>query len=563
MPDHPRLACLFVPLFPLAARLRSEPNLAGETVVLLEGNGTAARVVAASRPARRAGIRPGQTLSQARALVPKLVARARDRESECASQDALADVAETFSPRVESPGGGVVYLDATGLERHFPTEKELARALAAAAQKAGLPARVGLARSKLAARIAAEASTDEPTIVADGEEPRFLAPLPLARLAPHLDVAEALARWGIRSIGELARLPEAEIASRLGRLGQELHETACGYDPHPLVPRLPPPLFREAMELEWPVVTLEPFLFLAHAALERLSKRLESHGLAATKLELELGLEPDGHDLRTIDLPAPTRDPKTLLTLTRLGLEARPPGAPVSRFGFVAHPDRPRRAQLTLFGPPALSPDKLATTIARLAALLGADRVGSPRPADSHSPGSGFTVDFAPPPPPDLRRPARKGRGLLAVRVLRPAVPLEVVVAEDVPQREWTPDKPDRWRVPEERFGPPREGDDWPRVAEGVDRAADENVRADNRSAIAAGTASAPRAAAAPAPGVPAAVAASVPAATTAPRDSSRLAPLSIRVLPPTEAGAPPPPAPFIYFGVVVKGEVTNLVLNF
>ena len=74
----PRLACLVVPLFPLAARLRSEPALKDEAVVLCEGNGTAAHVVAATRKARKAGIRPGFTLPQARALVPDLLARARD-----------------------------------------------------------------------------------------------------------------------------------------------------------------------------------------------------------------------------------------------------------------------------------------------------------------------------------------------------------------------------------------------------------------------------------------------------------------------------------------------------
>ena len=53
------IACLFVPLFPLAARLRSEPELKEEAVAILEGNGNAARVIAATRGARRTGIQPG------------------------------------------------------------------------------------------------------------------------------------------------------------------------------------------------------------------------------------------------------------------------------------------------------------------------------------------------------------------------------------------------------------------------------------------------------------------------------------------------------------------------
>src|SRR5438552_2434214 len=109
------LACLFVPLFPLAARLRSEPELKGDAVAVFEGNGNAACVVAATRPARRAGLQPGMTLPQARALLPGLIARARDHESERAAQEALLEIADTFSPRVEDAGEGVVYFDLEGL----------------------------------------------------------------------------------------------------------------------------------------------------------------------------------------------------------------------------------------------------------------------------------------------------------------------------------------------------------------------------------------------------------------------------------------------------------------
>ena len=429
----PRIACIHLPLFPLAARLRSEPELLREALVVVEGSGNAARVVAATRLARGAGIRPGLTLPQARALCPKLVARPRDEECERAAQEALLEVAESFSPRVEDAGEGEAFLDVEGIERHFKGESpelDLGRSLIAAAEKAGLPARVGIASSKLAARVAA-GLPDSPVVVRDGEEASFLAPLPLARLAPEVEMAGILESWGIRSVGELAKLPKERVASRLGRLGRELHATARGLDPRPLIPREPPPVFSEGMNLEWPLVSLEPFLFVGRTALERLCQRLESQGLACTRLSLDLRLEPDGNQTRSIDLPAPTRDAKTLLTLIRLDLEARPPGAPVAGFTFSAHPDRPREAQLSLYGPAALSPDRLATTLARLFALLGPDRVGSPRPVDGHRPERFELVEFAPPPPPEVRREPRAGRGLLAVRVLRPPIRLEVLTEEE------------------------------------------------------------------------------------------------------------------------------------
>lgn len=450
-----RIACLAVPLFPLAARLRSEPDLVREAVVVVEGNGNAARVVAATRLARDAGVRPGSTLPQARALCPKLVARARDEACERAAQEALLEVAESFSPRVEDAGGGLVFLDLAGMELHFrsrespgtaasgshgegespgtPEDLAMGRALAAAAEAAGLPARVGIAASKLAARIAA-GLPESPVVVPPGEEAAFLAPLPLGRLAPEAGVATTLERWGVRSIGDFARLPKSQVASRLGAIGRELHATARGLDPKPLVAREPPATFEEGMSLEWPLVTLEPFLFVGRSALERLCQRLESRGLACAQLGLSLRLEPDGHQERAIDLPAPTRDVKTLLTLVRLDLEARPPGAPVAGFAFVAQPDRPREAQLSLYGPAALSPDKLASTVARLFALLGPGRVGSPRPAAGHGPERFALVEYAPPPPPPVRRAPRAGRGLLAVRVLRPPIGLEVTTGGPGPE---------------------------------------------------------------------------------------------------------------------------------
>src|SRR3954453_503150 len=110
-----RTACLLLPLFPLAARLRSEPELLREALVVVEGNGNAARVVAATRLARAAGVRPGLTLPQARALCPKLVARPRDADCERAAQESLLEVAEAFSPRVEDAGDGIAYLGAGGI----------------------------------------------------------------------------------------------------------------------------------------------------------------------------------------------------------------------------------------------------------------------------------------------------------------------------------------------------------------------------------------------------------------------------------------------------------------
>lgn len=443
-----RVACFLVPMFCLAARLRSEPDLRETALVITAGNGSHAHVVAATRRARKHGIVPGLSLPQTRAILPKVIARSRDAECERAAQEALLEIAERFSPRIEDAGDGIAFIDVTGMHIHFlppaedgsrddvvtTAEQILAHEAIRIAGLAGLPIRVGIGGSKLAARIAAELP-NSPHVVAAGEEREFLAPLPIARLSPELEAAAMLERWGLSSIGELARLPEGEVATRLGEIGRMLHYAARGIDARPIVPRKPPPVFEEGMDLEWPAVQLEPFLFVANAALDRLAQRLEASGFSCRRIEVTLRLEPDGFYHRAIDLPAPTRDVKTMLTLFRLDLEANPPGAPVAGFTFVAHPDKPRRAQLSLFGPPAMAPDKLAATIAKIASIVGRDRVGSPRTVDGHLPERFQMADYAPPAPPEMRRKPLRGRGLLGLRVIRPPVELEVLTSDDRPHR--------------------------------------------------------------------------------------------------------------------------------
>ncbi len=452
-----RVACLLIPLFPLAARLRSEPELAGEAVAVCEGNGSAARVAAASKPARQAGVRSGVTLAQARSILPTLIARGRDSGCERSAHEALLEAAWSLSPTVEDAGDDLIYADVSGMESLYPSasgERDLGQAAVMAAESLDLPIRIGIAGNKLAARIAAHLPTS-PTIVPPGEEERFLAPLPLHHLQLERRLAATFHRWGLSVIGDLARLPADRVASRLGEPGAHAHESASGVDPGPLVPHHLPPILSEAMELEWAVVTTEPLLYAMGQSLDRVRRRLERQDLACALLELELDLEPDGADHRTIRLPAPTRDMDAVLTLIRLDLESRPPRAPVVAFCCLVHPDRPRRGQLTLFGAPEIHPDKLAATLARLAARIGPDRVGSPRTVDGHRPERFEVAPFHPPPPPKLRRPPGRGRGLLVVRVLRPPVPLEVITEE---QRTPPPNDDYKLQIANCKLSPPSRG---------------------------------------------------------------------------------------------------------
>jgi len=424
-----RIACLYVPLFPLAARLRAEPELAGEIIAICEGNGSAARVVAASRPARKAGLRPGMSMAQARGILPALLARGRDPGCENSAHEALLETAWSLSPRVEDAELDLVFADVDGMHNLYDSEHDIGQAAEVTATAMDLPIRIGIAANKLAARIAAR-QPGSPTVVPAGGEVAFLAALPLRHLRLERRLAETLGRWGVTTLGGLARLPADRVASRLGPAGAAAHQSARGIDPQPLVPHQPSPTLTEGMELEWPVVTVDPLLAAVRQLLDRIRRRLEAHDLACALLELELGLEPEGSDRRTIRLPAPTRDVDALVALIRLELDAHPPGAAVAAFACFVHPNRPRRGQLTLFGAPQIHPEKLAATMARIAGRIGPDRIGAPQVSDGHLPERYDTATFDPPPAPKLRREPKNGRGLLAIRVLRPPVPIEVITEE-------------------------------------------------------------------------------------------------------------------------------------
>src|SRR6185295_18684285 len=200
---------------------------------------------------------------------------------------------------------GVVFLDAAGASHLLGTGGHLGTALVARAAKIGLEGRAGIGASMTVARLAAQRATDGVEDVPVGAELGFLAPLPLACLAPAPEIAATLERWGIRRLGELALLPAAEVANRLGPAGAALVRTARGEDERPLAPQPLPERIEEAMGLEWAIDTLEPLLFVLRGLLERTVARIGLDGIGCARLRLDLALDDRTRDARDVALAAP------------------------------------------------------------------------------------------------------------------------------------------------------------------------------------------------------------------------------------------------------------------
>ena len=425
-----RIACLLVPDLAVAAVVRATPDLAGLPLALTEGRGPHAGVVAASAAAQAHGVRPGRhSAAQARMITADLVLRARDVAAERTAMLALADVAMSCTERVEIAPDGAVLLDADGTRSLFGSEAGLATALVARGERVGLTARAAIASTATVARLAA-LHGDGCTVVPAGTELGFLAPFPLACLAPDDATAVTLGRWGVQRLGDLARLPEAEVATRLGARGAALLRTARGLDARPLLPNHTRREIEESLSLEHAIDTLEPLLFVLRGLVERAIDRLGLAGIGCVRLHLTLRLDDRSRDERTLALAAPTRDPKTLLTLLRLDVEGRPPRAAIDGLTLAVVPQSIRPTQLGLFVPTGPAPEQLATTVARLGVLCGADRVGSPVVVDTHVPGAAAVAPFVSPVP---EPSANTSDCRLMVRTVRPPKPLEVFSTRDEP----------------------------------------------------------------------------------------------------------------------------------
>src|SRR6266567_4446388 len=337
----------------------------------------------------------------------------------------FVNLAFSFSPLVEQTTPDTVVLDIEGQELLFGSPLDpkqaapanddiwwahkLANEITQRAVQIGLKVNVAVASNPDAAIHAARAFKGI-TVIPRGEELIRLGNLSLKLLDCSLamiekdsaqEIRETVELWGVRTFSDFARLPLPGIAQRLGQEGVRLHKLAQGRSERHLVLVQPPAGFKQSLELEHPITELEPLSFILSRLLNQLCANLHEYALATNELRLRLVSEPgaiatgscDDLDVipqqeRTISLPVPMRDPKTLLRLLLFDIEMRSPSAPIIAVAINAEPVKPRASQTGLFIPLAPEPETLEITLARLAKLVGAENVGSPELLDTHRPDS-------------------------------------------------------------------------------------------------------------------------------------------------------------------------------
>ena len=363
----------------------------------------------------------------------------------------LVAIARDFSPRLERHGSTSVVLDVGGLGRLLGDPETIARELQRAAAARGARVRIAVARTHTAARLLA-ACPERAKRVEGGDAAEAVASLPLdtlrvliedryagepnaAQLKATTMRLDTLRRWGLTTLGEVAALPVADLSERMGQHGVMLQRLAAGIDLAPLVPDPGTPRFVQRMELEWPIDALEPLSFVLARLLDPLSIALEraDRGAAAVRLDLRL-VDRTVHQ-RVLQLPAAMRDPRVLRTLLLLDLESHPPSAGIDIVAIEIDPAPARIVQYSLLARALPSPETLATLAARLGALVGETRCGSPALLDTWRPDAFEMQRFAPESPRANRESRFAVRDSLILRRFRPPVAVRVTVDRGRPVR--------------------------------------------------------------------------------------------------------------------------------
>jgi protein ImuB len=426
----------------------------------------AMRLAALDAAAEAAGLCVGQSLSDARALVPALRVREIDRAALTAAFAGFADWHSNASPIVavladRAPYGDLA-LDITGVAHLFGGEAAMLENLLARLERLGFTARGAVAGTVGAAWALAHFA---PGLVLENDPAEALAPLPVAALRLDDAQAEGLAALGLKTVGQLYGRNRKALQARFGASLLLRLDQALGHIVERPTPRLPAIDFYAERRFAEPLGLLDDVLMTAEDLAIRLAGDLERAGLGA--LEFHLFLYRVDHQVTALAVRAgrATRDPGHIARLfanraERLGAEYDA-GFGIDMIRLAAALTSPLdAAQGAIFAAPDGAAD-LDRLYDRLASRLGAGAIERLKPVNSHIPERAVAFEPVIAPTPDdplATPPVPLPRPL---RLLPRPEPIEVLMAE-------VPDGPPRamiWRRVRYTFrkaqGPERIAAEW------------------------------------------------------------------------------------------------------
>jgi protein ImuB len=405
---------------------------------------------------------------EAEAICPEVVTLIDDPATSAIAFEMIASAIEDVVATVEVVHPGLALSMISGAVSYYGSEAEVVqRVYEVVKDVAGGGAHVGVARGPFAAHHAAKAATPDAPLLVDNDDD-FLAALDI-EVVGHEDLA-ATFRWlGVATLGQLAHLPRAAIASRFGSVGLEAHELASGQD-RTLRPSYlgGPPVAEE--KFEEPITYLEQIGFVARSMMATLKTVMASEGASPHAVDIEAEAADGTVRSRTWRSPHPfTADELTERIRWQLHAWVAKGGIPggLVRLRVIPHEVSDRGRQLAL-GHDAVREDEAHRALLRTQAVVGADQVVVARPQGGRDPGervqwsrwgeevAGPARDPQAPWPGAIPRPA-------PAVVPSPAPPLEVEWDEGTPVRirlrsRWVPVL--SWAGPWRKMGKWWEGDE-------------------------------------------------------------------------------------------------------
>jgi len=211
------------------------------------------------------------------------------------------------------------------------------------------------------------------------------------------EILAILHKWGIHTLGQLAALDREELRMRLGPEAVRLWERANGISNRLLKLVRPPESFDESFEFEHEIETAQPLLFMLRRFLEQLAVRLSAIYLVAKEVTLRITFANKQSYERIFKIPQPTNDVDLLFRMLQTHLENFKSEHPIVAVALTAQPIKPvsQPRMLSGFEMALRNPQELYETLARLTALLGADRVGTPVLEETHQPDAFRMEPFA------------------------------------------------------------------------------------------------------------------------------------------------------------------------
>lgn len=322
-PDTRSIIHLDMDAFYASVEILDNPALRGLPVVV-GGDCNRGVVCAASYEARKFGVHSALPMLTARKLCPQgvflPVRMARYQEI----SRRIMEIFHRFTPQVEPLSLDEAFLDVTASQRLMGTAEDIAIQIRTQVRDTtGLTVSAGVGTSKLVAKIASDLNKpDGLTIVPPGQEEVFLAPLPISRLWGVGKITrEALALIGVRTIGDLSRIPLPILTAKFGKAGLMMQESAQGIDLRPVEPRQETKSIGNEETFAEDVRDRKRIEQELLALCIKVGKRARSHGLVGRTVTIKVKYRDFVQVTRSLTLPEPVADDRSLYQTGRMLLE--------------------------------------------------------------------------------------------------------------------------------------------------------------------------------------------------------------------------------------------------